>query len=133
MLKARDVMIKDVISVKRDTPIFDAVKLIADKDITGLPVVREDNTLIGILSEKDVLSLFYAYEEGEDKTVDDFMTQPAVHFDEEESLEEVCNCLMDNFFRRVPVTSGGKLVGIVTRKDIIQYVLKLRSKNAATG
>ncbi len=67
-----------------------------------------------------------APEEGEGKAVNDFMTQPAISFDENESLIDVCECLTNNFFRRVPVTSKGKLVGVVSRRDIIfEYILEL--------
>lgn len=119
MLQARDIMTKDVISVKRETPIYKAVELMAEKNITGIPVVEDDMTLVGILSEKDVLRLFYDKGNEEEKTVDDFMTQPAIFFTEDESLLDVCDCLINNPFRRVPVASKGKLVGIISRKDII--------------
>jgi len=126
MLKAKDVMIKKVISVKKETPIYEALELLAKNNVTGAPVVEDDMTLVGILSEKDILTLFYGREDEEEKTVDDFMTQPAVFFDEDESLLDICNCLMNNYFRRVPIASKGKLVGIISRKDIIDYVLQLR-------
>ncbi len=129
MLKAKDIMTENVVSVKKDTPIYEALELLAKYNITGIPVVREDMILVGVLSEKDVLRLFYAHEGEEEKTVNDFMTQPAVHFDEEESLLDICDCLMNNYFRRVPVTSGGKLVGIISRKDVINYILQLRRKD----
>ncbi|MHC4572336.1 MAG: CBS domain-containing protein [Planctomycetota bacterium] len=77
--------------------------------------------------------MFYAHEDDEEKTVSDFMTQPAVHFDEDESLLDVCDCLANNYFRRVPVTSQGKLVGIISRKDVIDYILQLRRESAGTG
>ena len=129
MLKAKDIMTESVVSVKKDTPIYEALELLAKYNITGIPVVREDMILVGVLSEKDVLRLFYAHENEEEGTVNDFMTQPAVHFDEKESLLDICDCLMNNYFRRVPVTSGGKLVGIISRKDIINYILQLRRKD----
>ena len=132
MLKAKDIMTEDVVSVKKDTPIYEALKLLAKYNITGIPVVREDMILVGVLSEKDVLRLFYAHEDEEEGTVNDFMTQPAVHFDKDESLLDICDCLMNNYFRRVPVTSEGKLVGIISRKDIINYILQLRRKDAGT-
>lgn len=90
-------------------------------------------TLVGILTEKDVLRLFYASKDVENKTVNDFMTQPAVHFDENEGLPDVCDCLMNNPFRRVPVTSKGKVVGIVSRPDILEYILQIRRAKASTG
>ena len=133
MLKAKDIMTGEVISVKKDAPIFEAVELLAKNSITGIPVVEDDMTLVGILTEKDVLRLFYASKDMENKTVNDFMTQPTVHFDENESLPDVCDCLMNNLFRRVSVTSKGKVVGIVSRPDILEYILRLRQEGTGTG
>ena len=132
MLKARDIMTKRVFSVKADTPIFEALKIIASYGISGLPVVEDDMTLIGIVSEKDVLSLFYNDDDGE-ITVSDFMTQPPLYFDEDESLMDVCDFLRKNVFRRVPITSKGKLVGIISIRDVIEYILQLKCKRVATG
>jgi len=132
MLKAKDIMTENVVSVKKDTPIYEALELLAKYNITGIPVVREDMILVGVLSEKDVLRLFYAHEDEEEGTVNDFMTQPAVHFDKDESLLDICDCLTNNYFRRVPVTSEGKLVGIISRKDVINYILQLRRKDAGS-
>ncbi len=105
----------------------------AKNEITGIPVVEDDMTLVGILTEKDVLNLFYAHEHEKNKTVNDFMTQPAVHFNENESLPDVCDCLMNNLFRRVPVTSRGKVVGVVSRADILEYILQLKREVAGTA
>ena len=132
MLKAKDIMTEEVISVKKDTPIFEAVELLAKNSITGIPVVEDDMTLVGILSEKDVLRLFYPLKDVENKTVNDFMTQPAVHFNENESLLDICDCLMNNPFRRVPVTSKGKVIGIISRQDFVEYILQLRRESVGT-
>jgi CBS domain-containing protein len=129
MLKAKDIMTKNVISVKKETPIFEALEILAMNNITGIPVVRQDMILVGVLSEKDALRLVYAQEDTDEKTVDDFMTQPAIHFDENENFLDICDCLVTNHFRRVPVTSQGKLVGIISRRDIINYILNQRRKN----
>jgi len=125
MLTPKNIMTRDVITVKTDTPIYKAMELIAKHNISGLPVVEDDMTLTGILSEKDVLSLFYACDDEEEKTVSDFMTQPPLYFDEDESLLDVCDFLRKNIFRRVPITSKGKLVGIVAIRDIVEYILQL--------
>jgi CBS domain-containing protein len=128
MPRAKDIMTRNVICVKEETPIYEAVALIAKNNITGVPVVGDDMTLVGVVSEKDVLRLFdVSREDGEGKSVSDFMTQPAVTFGESERLSDICDCLMNNHFRRVPVVSSkGKLVGIITRRDIIyEYILHL--------
>jgi len=130
MLKAKDIMTEDVISVKKDTPIYEAVDILAENQIAGIPVVEDDMTLVGILSEKDVLSLLFFYGRDEKRTVNDFMTQPAIHFDEDENLLDVCDCLTNHDFRRVPITSKEKLVGVVSRADIIECIRHLRHKDA---
>jgi len=124
MLKAKDLMTKQVISVRKDTPVLEAIELLTKNDITGIPVVEDDMTLVGIVSEKDLLRLFYAHEDQKNETVNSFMTQPAVHFDENEALPDVCAYLMNYFIRMVPVTSKGKVVGIISRADIIEYILR---------
>ena len=128
-LKAKDIMTKDVISVTRDTPIIQAIELFADNNITGIPVVDDNTHLIGILSEKDVLGLLYTPED-EAMTVND-LTQPPVFFDENESLLDVCDCLINHYFRRIPATSKGILVGIITRSDIVREYLRQRETNQA--
>ena len=87
-------------------------------------------TLLGIISEQDVLRLLHTFQEENDKIVSDFMTQPAIHFDENESLMDVCACLKDNSIRRVPVTSKGKVVGVITRSDILRCILSLWKESA---
>jgi CBS domain-containing protein len=103
-----------------------------ERNITGLPVVNDDMTLAGIISEKDVMKLLYDIEDKPGK-VEDFMTETSFSFDREGSLIDVAECFVKNHFRRVPITSEGKLVGIVSRKDIIKYILELRHKDRAAG
>ncbi len=122
MAKVKHVMTTKVVTVRRDTPISQATELLMKNNITGMPVVEEDMTLVGVITEKDVLNLFYSSGQVTNRTVNDFMTTPAVHFDLDEDLQHVCACLMENYFRRVPVTSNGKVVGIVSRCDVLDYM-----------
>ena len=125
MLEVRDVMTKNVVCIRKDKPVIDAIRLMSRKNITGIPVVEDDMTLVGIISEQDVLRLFHTYDDEKDRTVNDFMTQPAIHFEENESLLDVCYCLRDNSIRRVPVTSNGKVVGVISRSDILKCIIDL--------
>lgn len=120
-------MTTNVISVKRNTDIYSAIKILVDNNITGLPVVNDDMTIAGVISEKDVLKLLYNIE-GAGTKVENYMTKGVVSFNEDDSLIDITECLIKNNFRRVLITSGGKLVGIISRKDIITYILKLRHK-----
>ena len=135
MLEAKTVMKTNLITAKKDTPIYEAIDLLSKNNISGLPVVNDDMTLAGIVSEKDVLSLLDELDnllmiddlKDSTATVDDFMTKNVVSFDADDDLFDVCDCLIENNFRRVPVTSKDKLVGIITRGDIVAYILKLRT------
>ena len=124
MKQAKDIMTKDVICITKSTSIYDAIKLMTENQITGIPVVDNDMTLIGILTEQDVLSLYYKNEEDKTTAVEKFLTEPVIHFEENESVFDICNCLKDHTIRRVPITSKGKVVGIVSKSDILLCILK---------
>jgi CBS domain-containing protein len=127
MLKAKEIMTTDVVSVKKETPIYEAMELLINNEITGMPVVDDDMSLVGIITEKDCLRLFHADEDEKNETVRHFMTKPAVHYKENDSLKSVCDFMMINYFRRVPVTNKkGKVVGILSRPDVIKHILQLR-------
>jgi CBS domain-containing protein len=130
MFEVKTIMKTDVITVKRQTQIYEAIRTFVENNITGLPVVDDDMTLAGIISEKDVLKLLYNIED-RPGMVEDFMTKDVVSFNQDDSLIDVAECLIKNHFRRVPIVEAGKLVGIVSRKDVIRYILKLRHKDKA--
>ena len=113
------------------------MELMVKKQISGLPVVEDDMSLVGIITEKDVVNLAYSviYEADtlEKKKVRNFMTEPAVSFDKDRSLLDVCDFLGKNVFRRVPITSGGKLVGLISIPDIVAYILSVTRKREAVA
>ena len=123
MLSAEEIMTRDVITVKEDTPIHEAMEIMLKEHVSGLPVVFDDMSLAGVLSEKDVVTLLYDREGLKTKKVRYFMTERAISFELEDSLIDICNFLAKGLVRRVPITSEGKLVGIVSMADIIKYTL----------
>jgi len=127
MYTAKDVMKSDLITVTQSTEIPKAISILAENNITGMPVVDDNFKLVGLISEKDVLAIAYRIIEGapdalsSHKEVGDIMTTDVVSFSPDDHLVDVCRCIMKNPFRRVPVTKNGKLVGIISRKDIISH------------
>ena len=125
MVKAEDLMQKNLITVSKDTSISDVVAILAEKKITGLPVVDDDMKLIGLVSEKDVLRAAYrmisdSYEFAAGDTVEKVMAKELVLFSPEDNIADICQCFLDRSIRRVPVVdSDGKIVGVISRKDII--------------
>jgi len=133
MLRAKDIMTEEVVYVHKDTPVSEAIEALVDNDITGLPVVEEDMTPVGILSEQDVLRLFDTYELEGSRTAGEFMTQPPIYFDEDDRVLDVCFRLRDCPMRRVPVTSKGKVTGIISRADILRCTMELMQKKCQAG
>ncbi len=129
MPKAKDIMTECVISVNKETPMSQVAQLFATNNISGIPVVEDDMTVVGIITEKDVLDLFHILQYAENRTVNTSMTQSAITFDAEDDLEDICQCLKNCYFRRVPVISKGKLVGIISRRDLILYIIHCRQNN----
>ena len=132
MIKAKAIMKTDVVSIKRDTTIYEATDILMKTKFTGLPVVNDDMTLAGIISEKDILRfvsdlhlldlLCDLKESG--ARAEDAMTTSVVSFDENTPISDLCCALVENNFRRIPIVSDGKLVGIVSRKDIIAHIME---------
>ena len=125
MLQAKDIMTKEVVFVLPETSVKEALELMLANGISGVPVVQRDMKLIGVVTEKDLLRLFSEPGSIGKKSIKEFMTQPVVHFDENENFEDICQCLNTVHFRRVPVTKNDKLVGIVSRPDVIRYILSI--------
>ena len=127
MLKASDVMTRGVETIYEGKPIFEVIKILSENEWGGLPVVDKDGRLKGVISDKDLLRLLYSARQ-EEGTVADYMTSEVTWFEESDSLTDICESLMNNVFRRVPILSKGKLVGIVSRSDLIRFILKSREE-----
>ncbi|MBN1506345.1 MAG: CBS domain-containing protein [Sedimentisphaerales bacterium] len=122
----RDVMTPGLLTATPDMPVSEAAKILLANEITGLPVVDDSLRLLGILSEKDVLKRL-GDEHAHACSVQEVMTSDVISFQTNDSFFNVCECLANKSFRRVPVLDRGRLVGIVSRADLIVYILKNRS------
>jgi CBS domain-containing protein len=114
-VKAREIMTRNVISVPDTSSVEDAARLLARHRISGLPVVDEGGALIGLVTEHDMISKSGA-------TVADIMTRGVVSISADTELEEVTHLLTNKRIRRVPVLDGNRLVGIVSRSDLVRQL-----------
>jgi len=134
MFCAKDVMSRKMITVNEHTGIKEAIRILVENNITGLPVVSEDMRLLGIMTEKDILKALYDARLGiERKTVADLMTSEINSFDENDDLMNVYKSLMASNFRRVTVLSEGKLVGLISRRDMIKFLFESMKRKEAPG
>jgi len=146
MLKAKDIMTKEVISVKPETTIEELARLLMKQQISGAPVVDDKGKIVGIVTENDLISknsrlhiptilrLFDAYIPlGTSKmesdirkmaasTVEDICTKEIITVDEEASVEYIATIMTEKRIHILPVVREGKLVGIIGKKDLIKGI-----------
>lgn len=150
MIKAQDIMVKDVLTVTPDTSIQDAVKLLLDRRINGLPVVDpKKNKLVGILCQSDLIaqqkrvplpsvftlldsfiplssmkSLDKAIQKMAAFVVADAMTPNPVTVKPETGLEEIATLMVEKKYHTLPVVGDdGTLVGVIGKEDILKTLL----------
>jgi CBS domain-containing protein len=145
-MNAKDVMTTEVITVRPETTVPELAKILAEKSISGAPVVDADNRLIGVVSEGDLLhraetgterrvqrrrswwldsvaaeeELARDYVKAHGRTVADIMTHGVISVDETTDLGEIAMLLETKRIKRVPVVSNGRLVGIVSRANLVR-------------
>jgi CBS domain-containing protein len=110
---AKEIMTKAVIAVTPLTPVKSLAKLLSKNHISGAPVLDERGRLIGIVSERDLLSK-------RGSQVKSIMTENVVRVTEDTPVEEIASLMTTQNVKRLPVMRGQQLAGIVSRADIIR-------------
>lgn len=123
MASAKDIMTKDIITLKETATAKEAIHLILDKRISGIPVVKNDMTLVGIITEKDLLQCCF-YDSGDEVKLTDIMTTDVFTMNEDTDLFEINDFFMNHNYKRLPILKDNKLIGIISRKDMLRYILK---------
>jgi predicted transcriptional regulator len=118
-------MTTEVVSVRPDTSIPKAVDLFELHRVSGLPVVDGQNRLLGLITEYDLLQSISTLQLG--GKVADFMTTGVTTVTEDVPLVELARIFISTQVRRLPVVADGKLVGIISRRDLI-FVGKIRQQ-----
>ena len=126
-VKAQDYMCEDLITFTPETDLFVAINKLLDYRITGAPVIDANGALVGLLSEADclkaILTLTY-HEEEMGGYVGTYMT-PEVHtVNHDADIIKVAEEFIHNKRRRLPVVKDGKLIGQISRRDVLRAVEK---------
>jgi CBS domain-containing protein len=145
-MNAKDVMTIEVITVSPETTVPELARILSEKGISGAPVVDVDHRLVGLVSEGDLLhraetgterrvqrrrswwldsvaaeeELARDYVKAHGRTVADIMTRAVISVDETTELADIAMLLETKRIKRVPVVSGGRLVGIVSRANLVR-------------
>lgn len=123
-LTARDIMAKSLITLSPEMSVFKAIRILVGRGISGAPVVDETGSMIGVLSELDCLRMlssdeFYADHQEEAGTVKHFMTGAGQTISPDLGLYAIAHYFLTEPIRRLPVIENGRLVGQVSRRDVL--------------
>jgi CBS domain-containing protein len=128
MLTAKHVMTKNVVNILSGTTLREAAQLLLDRRISGAPVVSADGELVGIISEYNLLEMVYVPQLGS-RPVDEFLTKEVFTVDVDTDLSQVANFFIMRRIRRVPVLDKGRLVGIISRPELLRSLLEATDRD----
>ncbi len=114
-MKVKEIMKAPVYTAGVDTPVADVAQLLVTHRISAVPVLDHSGAVVGLVSEHDLISR-------EGRTAADVMSPGIINVSEDTDVDDVRHLLVDRRIRRVPVLSGGTLVGIVSRADIVALI-----------
>lgn len=141
-MKASDIMTREVVTVRDDTPVRDIVTILLSRAISGVPVVDASGAVVGLVSEGDLLrraeigtqkqrgawrafftgtaTLADDYVRSHGEVARDIMTRGVVSIDPDSSLGDIADMMEERHVKRLPVLADGKLVGIVSRSNLLR-------------
>jgi predicted transcriptional regulator len=128
--RVRDYMDKSFITLSPDMDVYQAIDILLKKGITGAGVVDKKGNLLGVLSEKDCLRTLVhgAYSELPSGIVSDYMTKNVVTIAPDQDIFSTADMFFTHVFRRLLVVEEGKLIGQITRRDLLRVVQKIKLK-----
>lgn len=131
-LTASQVMEKRVIAAHLETAWLDMARVMTERDFGALPVVDDDNMLLGIVSEYDLLKVLMQSDDIAGVTAKDIMTKDPICVNEETLVSVIIDIVETKHLIRLPVVKDGNLVGVVARRDILLAYINA-TKKAPTG
>lgn len=130
MWRVEDVMTDRFVAVGPESTVDEAISLLLEHRVSGLPVIDAQNQLLGVISEIDIISLVYEADL-EEAVVGDYMTRDIQTLDAEASLDDAAGQMCATTVRRFPVVREGRLVGILSRRDLIRFLRDIRNQAEA--
>ena len=118
----KDHMSTDVVTLHPDMEILRAAQVLISCDISGAPVLDQHGRLVGVLTERDIIkvALHAGYHGEPGGLVQDYMTPEPVTVSPDDTILELAERFVKNKYRRYPVLDGGRLVGLISRRDVLR-------------
>ena len=120
-------MTTDLVTVTPDMDIHRAMKVLLERQVSGMPVIGKDGELVGILSVKDCLKIAFStsYHKDWAGSVSEFMSAEVETIESDTDIVEAAEIFLKNHYRRFPVVTDGRLVGMISRHDVLRALEEL--------
>ena len=145
-----EIMKTDVYAIDMDAELFDVLRLITEKGVSGVPVVNGDGKPVGFISDGDIIR-FLASEHPlvvnpssfieidfdsklralMKRKVKEIAKKRVITVDSDDSLSDICGVMVENHIKKAPVMSDGKMVGIINVSNITKYAFKMMEEESA--
>lgn len=132
-IKVSDYMSRNLTTFRPDQSVMEVMSMLIKKKISGGPVVNENNELVGIISEGDCMKQLsasrYYNQPMEDIKVEQHMATEVETIDGNMNLFDAADKFLNSRRRRFPIVEGGKLVGLISQKDVLKAALQLKGQS----
>lgn len=128
---ARDVMTHSLVTISSDSTVFEAIRLLVSRRISGAPVLDPDGEMVGMLSEIDCLGVLASdqfHADGHAHPVTDYMSREFETVTPDTDIYRLALYFRDKPVRRFPVVEDGRLLGQVSRRDVLRGIEEMRRK-----
>jgi CBS domain-containing protein len=123
MLTAGAIMTTDLVTVRPDASIEDAIEILLNQSISGLPVTDDDGRLVGVITEFALLAITYD-KRVKNHTVSQHMTREVITVDVNDPISRIADLCIVHRVRRVPVMQNGRLIGVIARRDVLRALVE---------
>ena len=129
---AADIMTRDVVTLRPECTVLEAMQLLIERQISGAPVVGELGELVGLVTEQDLMMVLQSFVEGWQEArlsecralAASLQAERLVTVAAETAVEQISTLMIQKRIKRIPVVLEGRLVGIVSRRDILRWLLQ---------
>ncbi|MBK1617765.1 CBS domain-containing protein [Lamprobacter modestohalophilus] len=121
---AKQAMSRGLVTLQPGMDVLEALRILVEGRLSGAPVVDQIGNLVGILTERDCMqiALGAGYHSEDGGRVENFMTRSVVTIDANTPVTEVAERFANSNFRRLPVMEQGRLIGIISRRDVLKQL-----------
>lgn len=123
MMTAGAIMTTDLVTVRPEASIEDAIEMLLNQSISGLPVVDDDGRLVGVITEFALLAVAYD-KRVKNHNVSQHMTREVITVDVNDPISRIADLCIVHRVRRVPVMQDGRLIGVIARRDVLRALVE---------